>query len=117
MKKILVACGIITALAFVSNSAHAQVGVKKGTTKETKNSSGGVSRSCDPSENICTTNTQNSDGTRTVVVYQYDSSGNLTGTVILHTRSGPRAHMEDIPGGYIHDVETTEGILFGKAAR
>lgn len=114
MKKIILACGLMAALLAASDSLHAQTAILRGTTREKANASGGISRSCDPSPNICTSNTRNADGTHTVVVYQYDSQGNLTGTVVLKTRSGEAACKEYIPAGYIHDVETTDGILYGK---
>lgn len=114
MKKILFACGILaTGFAF-SNSASAQTGVLTGLTRQQTNGSGGTTTTCPPSSVVCTTNTKNPNGTHTITIFKYDSNGNQIGTETLITRSGADAYQQDIPNGYIHDVQTTDGVLWGK---
>lgn len=115
MKKILFACGILAAGLAFSNSVSAQTGIKYGETRQTKNGSGGTTTTCPPSSLICTTNTINPNGTHTIVIYKYNN-GSLVGTESFITRSDEDAHQPDVPNGYIHDIETTDGILWGKIA-
>lgn len=115
MKKILIASGIIAGLAFVSNNVHAQTGTIYGTTSRVPNGSiGGMTTSCPKSTKICTENTLNPDGTHTVRIHLYDRMGRATDIITLHTKSGPAASKPDIEAGYVNDVETTDGILFGR---
>jgi hypothetical protein len=114
MKKFIIACGIIAGFTFISESASAQTGTLKGTTKQVTNSSGGVSTQCPPSTNTCTTYTQNADGTRTLTIFKYDIHGNPDGTVVYQIKSGDAGREPDIEAGYVNDVETSIGILWGR---
>lgn len=114
MKKVILSCGLLTVFGILSNEASAQTGTLHGTTEQHTNSSGGTTSSCPSSPNICTTNTKNPNGTNTIVIFQYDKNGNLTGTQTIITKMGADPHVEDPAGGYIHSAETTEGVLYGK---
>jgi hypothetical protein len=116
MKKIILTACILTGGLMLSNEAKADGGVPKGTTQPTPNSAGGTNYSCPYSENICTTNTRNANGSLTIVIYLYEN-GNLTGTKVVNTQSGTQAnpYTPNPSMGYIHSVETTVGTVWGKA--
>jgi len=103
----------MTGMSFVSKNAHAQTGTLYGTTERYKNSSGGYTTRCPTSSQICTENRLNSDGTHTITIHLYDSRATPIGTITMHTMSGDEAFTEHPEEGYINDIETTDGILYG----
>lgn len=104
MKKLILIFSFAAGFSLLGTAASAQTGILHGLTTPRPNSSGGTTYDCPPDPNrICTTNTLNPDGTHTVLIYNYDRNGKLTGTTTFSTKAGHETDP-DPEDGYNNSV-------------